>query len=468
MTYFRKMHTRKVFFILFGFFVVSIMLLSYKFSNDSLLTFGFSPKYLNIAETSLNVGSYSSQLIYSQNQTVIPEVQREPLYPAILMLLSIMGFEPTAVVILQIAALTISYLLFLHTTLKFLGRASAVVYSILAVAVPTLLFYSSVLYPFSFQLLFISSTLFLLMPLDTYFYLRHILAGVCMGLAIYERGSYILLPLFITIICFIAKHHIKLPTRGMVVFTIIAYLFIAPWLLRNLSINTTGMNQVVGYSLGYTYGNLPTVKTTPESVDYDRYLNNHGSDLGTLLFIEDKVTDGLSYTEADKLVAGIAISKITQNPLAASTRALQSLYLFPSRIGNINPVRDVNSVLKTYQNDVSTTLPTAIDFAVLIGALIALYNLIKVKSSLGLLWGSVFIYTVAINTLPVAFDVRYRGPLDLIIYSLFAYFTNRVTFELGRSKIWSGISSLMTKLVHTPKSTTSKFVRKVNLASIKP
>lgn len=443
---FTSLLTPEVFVVAIVSLVVAIISFHF-YSGEDVQNFGYTKDFINIAETTIEHKKYSRLLVSpaTGDSLVIREVQREPLYPVVLMFTKLLTGNFQNVRYLQfVAYFAVLVMLGLFASRRY-GKAVAAMLYVGVVLSPMIAFYFSMMYPYSFQ--------FLLLVVFVVTYLwsvekgkkLHVLSGLVLGLAILERGGLLFLPLYLFITGFLLELKFKVVnlevTKKVVV---IAYLVVSPWLVRNITQGFFGINQMLGYSLGYTCGMLPSQPETDFEKDFEALIPTKGSDIATLHTIKNYTVSGKgTFVENDKKFVSYSIEKIRQNP--KMFRILQKynfLFFISDFVG-------VDAFFYKFNVDVEQTpiayfhefgmkeLPVFGDFAVVLLAGVGVVLRIRKKDLLAWLSVIIITYTYAFSAI-VLFSPRYRGFIDVLVY-VFAGIALKNIFELLKTDLDLGV-----------------------------
>lgn len=423
-----------------------------------VLDFGFSPDYLKIASDTVEFGGYSVRLpnylsrlgisqlppdvqaVASTKSMVISEVQREPMYPFALILVRWVTGSFGDIIWLQLACLLLSvYLWGMFALLRFGWQAAAAFFVLMFLStVPQ--FYISVLYPYAFQFLFVTAgALLLIRGVERQQRVYYILAGVCLGGAAYERNAYLLLPAALFAILFVLAGRLGIRRRHLFLFVLSASVAVAPWLARDLRLGVLGMNQMTGYTLGYTYGDLVEPTESPFVRSYTSLLRCCGRDPGTLYFIEDHVLDGSgSFSQVDRQVAQLVIKGMIAHPDVVIGRILAGIIAFPSRLGTLDlrkyqagAFEDPVAFYQTYEMG---GYPSALDLVILVLAVRGLSTGVSRFGSDAVIICTILLYSLFVFTTVVNFDPRYRGALDPMLYAFAGKAVGELLAYLGSAR----------------------------------
>ena len=399
-----------------------------------VMQFGFTPEFLRIAETSELEGHFREALA-SQKGIVIDAIRRAPLYPFALIFSNRVLGSYEALRYVQFAALVLSFYLWGLAARAFLGWATALCFFVLLLGAAAPPFYASVLYPYTFQYLLASlAYLSLIYGLQRRTAGLVALAGLFAGLAMYEQATHLFLPAFVCSGLLIFRHRLRIDWRRPLLFVLIAYVTASPWLLRNASLGSFGMNAKLGYALGWTYGHLKTSSpTAPYARRFDQLVHRHGSDIGTLVFIEEQIgREGSTYAQADRKVVSIVVEKMRENPRHVVRSIQQNLRRFPSGLVKLKATflyadghpPFARWFLEFVRGRVSI-LDWVVFFAFIPGTVLAW----RVRPAFALVSASIVTYTM-LTTIPLVrfYDNRYRGFAGAIILLLAAHlFVSGVT-----------------------------------------
>ncbi len=406
-----------------------------KFDDQEIKNFGFTPKYIDVAITTKNTGSYSSHLTFdysfkeevdTSKDYIVDEVQREPLYPFSLMIIDYLGYDMVDLVFIQMVIMVVTIWLWGLFIYKFFGRAVTVTFFFALYLSSIIPFYTTILYPYAFQFFLFSTTFWLLTigyKKDKWIYF--LLASIVCGVGIYERGAYLLLPVFLygVLVIFNYLKYVQVNLKYLLIFPLLTYIIVSPWILRSIKYGGMTMNQMSGYTLGYTYGKLESNTSTDYEREYERHIDEFGVDGGTIGFIEYQIAkNGLTYTEADKVVADIAVEKMVNNKKSVIYRVLLNWLNYPSRLGSgyLQVEKSQMHLRETYDSYVSLDNSTVIDWGVFLLSLFGIIVFVWKKEMIGILSGIFVLYNIAFSTIIVIFGPRYRGMTDIIFYLFFS------------------------------------------------
>ncbi len=408
----------------------------YAFNKQDILGFGFTPKFTDIASTTEETGVYSSHLIYSSmyfdqsmanNGCIIDEVQREPLYPIALILIKKLGFDYASLVYVQLFFYILSLFIWSVFCKKLLGNQVAGIVLLFALFSTVMPFYVSVLYPFAFQLFFLSIAFWTFtLGLDSRRWFWFVISGVAVGASCYERGMYILLPFFMAALLAFEMRDAKLNLAKQLVFFLIPFfLTISPWLARNTALGVHGMSQVAGYTLGLTYSkalNLPVDNELEQS--YVKNITQFGPDGGSLGFIDHQILAGTgSYVEMDKWIAKLITQAIAKQPLEILIKVVRNVAKYPSKLNPLSKFGEHgNQPTSFYHCCATVSAPSLLD-VLIFGCGVAGLTVLSLRQYTLAKLGLVFLaFNMIFTTLLVVFDPRYRGIVDFIIYSAAGFY----------------------------------------------
>ncbi|MBU1125927.1 MAG: glycosyltransferase family 39 protein, partial [Candidatus Omnitrophica bacterium] len=299
---------------------------------------------------------------------------------------------------------------------------------------PLSVFYAAVLYPDIPYIFFIASSLLLLVEgIQKRSIILPLFSGILFGCGVYARGLYLLLPFVLVATLGIgAKRKIfNLDSRGLSIFLSVFILMVSPWLLRNITCGVYGMNAMWGYTLGYTYGELPSgersLKDDPQALAYDEYVRRRGSDAGTNDFIMSLVDQThIRYAEADKIVIGIVLKKMISHPWRVGRTFIRNIWVFPSRImGDFfrpfsEEMRHDPSLYRIAYLG-RTPVRHLLDVLFMAIAVVGVIARIRLKDTFAYVTAVTLLYVMAVTTTIVYFDIRYRGVVDLLLYPFTVY-----------------------------------------------
>ncbi len=391
------------------------------FSPQSVLEFGFTPEFTDVAENIQSSGIYGSTLTEG---TIISDVRREPLYPFALLITRSLFQDYTPLAGFQIALLALTFYMWSLFIFHNYGRLPAIFFILLLFAAPVPTFYGSVLYPYAFNVFFLSGSLLSLIggiqkQSTGYF----ILSGVLCSLAVYERGIYLFLPLFIFVIFMVIRKKLNITSGNLVLYLGVSMVMLFPWLFYSYNQGVIGMNQMTGYTLGYTYGMHSAQSDNPYAHKYDGYMVEYDdTDQASLAFLEDIIlSENLTYTEADSILVSVVIEKIKSNPHQLLYTFVKNTLILPSRLVDVGIRWNSHSEpLDYYLASLSRGSPKLLDLIIFFLGILGLLYLAKRLDLLALLSGAVLIYTFPFITTITIFDPRYRGISDIILL-VFAY-----------------------------------------------
>jgi len=397
---------------------------------DKVVSFGFTPEYLRIAEGIVETGRYVARL---SEGVYLDAVYREPLFPYVAAWCTRHGQPWQVLLLMQKACLALSLGLWGYLGARRLGISAAVcMYAcVLMSTVP--LFYAGLLYPYAFQFLLITgASLLLLRAVERNSWLAGALAGLLAGAACYERAAYSLLPPFLAAMLWLFRRSPRTPLIPLLAWMIVSFLVIQPWVSRNRQAGVSGMHQRMGYQLGFTYGHLPAAGASGDQAEFTAALQRHrdelgtfdANDVGTFDFLLQKVFHGgLTYAEADQLVSALMLERIKQHPGAVMKNVANNLLYFPSRLGNVELARFLphsygRSAMQYYDKFAIRHVPTLADFALLGLALFGAWRLRRQETALVLIGLGLAFYTLGVVAPIGLMEPRYRGAADAILYLL--------------------------------------------------
>jgi 4-amino-4-deoxy-L-arabinose transferase-like glycosyltransferase len=406
--------------------------------------FGLTSEYINIARTSGQNGFYARTVTASDKASsiVVPEVKREPVGPALLMITNALFGDYHYLIYIQIAAFIIFLFIFFRFVYYLFGSHIMLLTGLLVLTSPMYNFYISSLYPYTMQVIFVGLCgIFLATGITKKSYKHFGLAGISMAIAILERSTYMLFPLFVCLVFFAFRKRFGLDKKYLGVFLATTLLVCLPWFVRNMTKGFIGINQSIGYVLGYMYGNVTTknLSNTQDEALYNKYIIKYGSDIGTLNFMYDRtIYNKTSLQENDKLVASIAQRRILANPGEAFKRAWDSVVTFPIGLINLKvpliPFKYPGLSMAGYYGVFAQNVLTVplINWFILILAVIGMvWDLVKTHRPFTLFSIAVVFYVFVLGTAISLFDPRYRGAGDLLIYLYFA----KLVIDMGKSKL---------------------------------
>lgn len=398
--------------------VILIVLGSFiPFAREDLL-FGLTSQFLRIADTTLEQGCYANRL---SDGTVIPEVVREPLYAGVLMLARSARLNLRAIVLLQWLALGAAYYLWLRAVQARLGARHAVLVAAFLLLAPVPAFYASVLYPYAFQfLLLLAGLLSIDKALRSGRLAWYAAAGAFLAAACYERGGYLLLPVFLVVVLLAFRRRLGVRLSGLALMLLLFAAAVFPWLHRNAQLGVRGMNGMMGYTLGFTYGELPGGQTGALRERYDLNVETLTSDYGTWRTIEEEVMAGHgTWQEADRRVMQLVLGKIRANPWRAVERFLKNIVYAPSRLLDAEVPRFLlgrGSAIDVHTHKAVMVVPRLPDLLVAAFALLGMLGVARRAPRLFWPGLAIALYLLLMSTTIVIFDPRYRNIADLVIY----------------------------------------------------
>lgn len=422
-----KFANRKLLYLLLVALLALIYLISnfQAFNTEEIEEFGYTPEYINIVDTTLKTGHYSSSLTHLDNENsekIINEVQREPLYPLVLLLSKSIANNFTITLQLQLVALFITIYIWLLFIIKRFGIYVTTVFYLLLFFNPTLYFFSAVLYPYIFQMLFLSlATISLIYAIEKNKISWYLITGIMITLGTYERGTLIALPFFITVCLIPFLRRFKIKASYLILIFIVPILLLLPWLIRNFKQEVGGVNQMLGYTLGYTYGNLAITQYS-KSVDektYNDLVFAYGTDKASLIFIDSLIGNkNISYATADKTLTNIVLRKIISDPKSALKIVVNNIINYPSNLFRFREL-STNKIYEYYQTNINVS-GQIIDYVIILLAFFGGAMLYKRNNTILLVFIILLVYNFLYTTTTVIFDERYRGIIDILLYTLCA------------------------------------------------
>jgi hypothetical protein len=396
----------------------------FRFPTPSDPLFGYAQSFLDIASSIEKTGAYTHQLADGR---VVPETLREPFYPcALAAAIDLLGW-PTRLVPFQEAAAVAVFLTWVFVTWRVLGLIWAMGMAVLIFFNPPLFFYPAILYPYAFNVFFLSTALLSLWMLLARKKVRWaVAAGLAFGLAAYERGSLLLLPFLLAFCLFWMRSLVS--RRAVLAVTLTYAACVSPWLLRNASYGIIGMQGMMGQALGYTYGNIILAESdlTRASPDPDPFglrasyvevIRREGPDDAAWKFIETQENAGRSLAWINRALAYYVMQAVSRQPAAAGRVVLTNLELFPSRLVQLRV--DHEDTWGFYSlNDYSRSLTWG-DELVLVGCACGLAMMLLNREPILAVILPVMFYLVAINVPLIVSDPRYRNGL----FDIFAFFS---------------------------------------------
>jgi hypothetical protein len=405
------------------------------FIGSDIQDFGLGSVFISIAESTQSAGFYSRDV----EGALIREVQREPFYPYALVLMRKLGMGYAGLITLQKIFCLLALALWMRAIHKRYGRHLLGFFFLLLFGSSTIPFYSSLFYAYSFQFFFITlAILFLTRCLESQQIRFGVLAGLCLGLASYERGAFLMLAPFLAIsLLGILRNQVVIGWKPIFIFLSVAMLIPAPWLMRNASLGVVGMNQISGYALAYTYGYLTYNPDDSDDVRLQGYLNRFDTDVGSQQFIADGVIRGEgNFQEMDQQVSHLVQNRMLRFKRKTAWQMAKSLLNFPSRlVSHKSLIARGNEMLpgSYYSNFANAKPPSPLDFALLLAALAGMVMGCRRRDPLFLIGSLVTGYVFLFSTLPITFDPRYRGAADLFLYAAAAYFFQQVVSYQAKS-----------------------------------
>lgn len=425
-----KKHLNNFVLVAFGVFSIIFwikLILINSFEHSSILKFGFTAEYTRISDLLINKKQFLDTL---SDGTIIPLVKREPAYPVFLSLSKLLFNNYVSLIYFQWASLYLFFSLCLLLAKKNFGNIGALIFGLLLLGIPTPYFYASVLYPYTFQVILSGLSIYCFwIAVKNNSKKLFALSGLILALACYERGSLILLPLFLVMgFVLIQKLKlilIKIKLTNLLIFFLSWLIVLSPWLIRSLKNEYFGINAMTGYTLGYTYGSLNSpANSSLDYQTYDRKIQNiNDVDGGTQKYI-DQISreNNLSYAKADKLTAQIVLQKMIQNPQNVIQIIKLNIEHFGSRLSSLNIQTLTKDPFEMYRYHIARSNTSIWDLILLLlgifGITYAAFYARRVDGWLGLI---VILYIAILNTTIVVFDPRYRGVGDYILIYFATY-----------------------------------------------
>lgn len=390
--------------------------------------FGLAHSYVSLADDIAMTGSYAHRF---PDGRIEPETLREPLYPYALVLAKRVLGGYDRIVSVQRAAIVGACLIWILAAWRWYGFASAAALTALLLFNPVITFYAAVLYPYAFNVLFVSAAL-----MATVQVVRRrgaewaALGGLMFGLAVYERGSLALLPLLLVACLFGIPSAV--PRGSLALLTGIYLASVLPWICRNTRHGVTGMNGMVGWALGYTYGDMVLSQTERDpgllakdpyglETKYLDFVRRETSDGGTIDFIRYEMAGGKRLGDANKVVVYYVKEAILRDPLEAWRIVRRNLALFPSRM-LVWPVKG-DEAWRYYRANVCQAARLSwADLVPCALGLIGLAMMVLDRAPVVFVMLPTLFYLVAMNSVMIVDDPRYRnGVFDIFVYMAAVY-----------------------------------------------
>lgn len=399
---------------------------------DKVLGFGFTPEYLRIAEGIAETGHYQARLAEG---VYLDAVYREPLYPFALAWILKHGGDFTLLQAAQRIAMAVALAIWGLFAHRRFGRLAAGLYYLLVASSVLPHFYTTLLYPYAFQFLLIGGGIRLLLAAAERGRTGYAAAaGLALGAACYERAAYMLLPACLAVLLLLFQRRPRFPWPAAAALVLASVAAIAPWLARNARHDVRGMHQRMGYQLGFTYGHLLQDPRTDLEREYrdsvavfaGTFETYDANDQGTFHFMVHQVRQqGLSYPEADRLVADLLRPVLRSHPGAVIRNVVNNGLFFPSRLaggelGRFRPYTYGWSPMRFYQRYAQRFVPTVADFLLLALVLTSAWRLRGTEWSFVLLALGTALYTLGVVGGIGTLDPRYRGAADALWYVLAA------------------------------------------------
>lgn len=354
----------------------------------------------------------------------------------------------SSIIHLQFLFLILSFYIWGWLCFKKFGLCTMSLFFLLLLFAKIPYFYVSVLYPYAGHFFALSyGFYFLVLGLENHKNNHFIFFGICLALAIYERGALLLLPAFICVSLLLFKRPLKFKiNKYFFIGVLISYILITPWLIRNAKLNAYGMNQMFGYSLGLTYGDLKSKMRNDFMQKYDLFIKKFGTDRGTQLFISYNVLTGNgTFQENDRRVAKLIYEKMKDNKGKVINVIKTNLLNFPSRLINFNlprfPYKTPGNIYSRY---VRASKPGILDYIILILSISAILHGIYKKDIFYFLTAGFLFYFLLFSTTIVIFDPRYRSIIDMLVYITSIDFLKRLSI---RASIIKNLGFLKTKRI---------------------
>ena len=472
-----------------------------------IYNFGFTAQYLAIANSTAALHRYSERLLPPAplasttpvastvpvastapfaspakssppaQGKLITEVQREPLYPAALIFIRhVLHVKYDYLHDFQLLAMIAALGLWGRLALREFGRCATISLYVLTLLCPIPAFYTWMLYPYSFQFFLVTLGAYLLVDavrgggIWTW-----IGAGVALGIAPYERGAYLALPIFMAVALLVVRKRFRsvspvqseegagdgainecrnLPSGPSLLsspvstaerrqarislFRIGLFLLVAlalpfPWLLRNRNLGATGMNQMTGYSLGYAFGDLRGHPHDDFERGYDASVFSSDTDNGTIRYIQENVLAGNgSLAEVDRRVGRYVLRKCLNHPGEVLRLIGSNMIGFPYRLcdPSLGYLRTPDHIAAHFWQRYANALPVshvrkqakkqrwpgAPDLVVMVLALLGMAVMVRDNLVVGIVLGALLLYTFLFSTTIVRFDPRYRGAADPVLF----------------------------------------------------
>jgi 4-amino-4-deoxy-L-arabinose transferase-like glycosyltransferase len=411
--------------------VVWMLVAPARFAPENVIDFGFTYTYTQIADASIATGRYSGTLAGASSHNyesprISDEVQREPMYPAALIAVRKLGGSYIDVLPFQRIALGIALYLWGVFAARQFGRLVMAGMFVMEIYAPAPGFYASVIYPYAFQFLFMTcAMLTAIQGLRTRAWYWFLLSGIAQGLACYERGAYLFLPLALGTAMFALLPRDRRGAWRYGAMAAAAALVVAPWLVRSSRLGQTGMNGMLGYALGFSYAHLPSSQDTPFIQEYDESVRKRGNDAGTISFMA-RVADreNVSLSEIDHRMVGVLLDKMVHNPWGVFKVLAINVATLPCRLTGVDNSRfistqydrDPMTYMRTYLNRRIPTIPDLVFFAL---AVLGMAEGLRKRDPSAIVVTTTYVYTCLFICVLVFADPRYRSATEpaLLIFA---------------------------------------------------
>lgn len=399
--------------------------------------FALAKSYVELADDIAKTGDFARSF---PNGRVEPETLREPLYPYALLVTKRLTGHYDGIVLFQRAALIGACLVWILAVWRWCGLGAAMLLTGLVLMNPVMAFYAAVLYPYAFNVLFVSAALMLTLQTVKRRQVRWpICAGLMFGLAVYERGSLALLPFFLVGCLFLVPALV--PRRHLGILAAVYLICVLPWIFRNARYGVGGMNGMVGYALGYTYGGVVLAETEahPALLADDPYglkagyldnVRRETSDGGTIDFIRSEESKGLKLGEINKAIVYYVRRAALRNPARVWDIVRKNLWLFPARI-LVWRTQEADPWLYYRENVCLPENLSWMDLTVCGVGLLGLALMACNREPLVIVVIPTMFYLIAMNSVMIVDDPRYRnGVFDIFTYMAGIYSLRCCYFQL--------------------------------------
>ena len=392
-----------------------------RFPAFSEVEFGLAHNYVRIMTGIEQTGSFVRTL---DRGGTIPEFIREPLYPYALVAADEWLGYYTRLIPFQEMALVATLLTWVFVIWNRLGWLWGLGFAALSYFNQPLFLYPAILYPYAFNVLFLSSALFFTLKLLETRRLRWaIFAGIAFGLTVHERGSLTPLPLFLAM-CLACLPRL-VSRRHVGALALVYAACVAPWLTRNALHGVIGMTGMNGQVLGYTYGNLITAEDGKVPPPPDPYglrprlvalIRAQGTDAGTWNFIFGEEESGRqTLAKVNRALTYYALQAIEAYPRTAAGIVWNNIATFPCRLVQTRVRSD--GLWEYYAHNAWGRVPTLADWALVAFAVAGLAMMAYRREPVLAVMAPVLFVIFAIHVLVVVTDPRYRnGVFDFFIY----------------------------------------------------